>query len=474
MKDEDYNMDENGASEEFFSELLMRFESMIEKGESFFFDSDDLMDIIDYYILSGNPENAKIAIENGLTQYPDNILFTVYQARYLFMIQETAKAIKILKQIEKVNPNEADVLLALGEFSSYSKKHSEAASYLERALKLVEEDDKLAIIEHLIDEYETIGQHKKMIPHLKKLIEVQTTNFEAMNQLSFCYSILNKEDEGLKYFNSIIEENPFNIVAWFNLGNLFSSLELYEKAIDSYEYVLAIEPEYITAGVKMASALMLIERIDEAIEVLEAMLKFDPSEASVYYNLGACYADKKNYKKAEKFYVEALKFEPDLTEASLGLAYAYVGLNKHKNALKEIKKVLEVIDEMPELWFLRAYIETNLDLFEESLLSINKGLEIKPDDFTARLTLAGIYTDYREDYETAIEVLEEGLRLDPKCVDLIYRLSAILFEAGKNNEAIKKLHDALSLDKEKLYLLYDYNPSLEFYEDVEETIKHYF
>lgn len=474
MKEEDYNMGEDEGSEELFSELIIRFEKMISQGENVFFDSDDLLDIIDYYMLSENKKNAKIAIESGLAQYPSNVLFKVCHARYLIMLGENTKAKKVLKQIEKENSNDADVLLALAEFYSYEKKHSDAAKYFELALKLIDEEDKFSIIENLIDEYESIGQHKKMIPHLKKMIQLEFNSVEAMNQLSFCYTILGKEDEGIEYFSGLIETSPFNVLAWFNLGNLFYSLELFEKAIDAYEYVLAIEPEYVTAGVKMATALISIEKNQEAISVLESILKYDPHEASIYNILGTCYSELKEYKIAEKYYKDALKLQPDLLEASLGLVYVYVRQDNFKSAHKQIKKITKLIIEISEIWFLKAFIETNLELYDEALDSIIHGLEYKPEDFAARIILAEIFTGHYSDYESAIHVLNEGLLIDPENVVLLYTLAAIYLEAGMIYEAKNQLHEALSTDREKLYILYDYNPSLQNHEVVIEISKHYF
>ncbi len=459
MEHEDFNMD-GTQSDDFLSELLSRFEQMMKSKKSAFFDADELIELIDYYIMTTQLHLAKQALELALHQYADNIDIQVYHARYLHAAGRSSKAIEILREIISNQPDNVDALISIGEVLSDTGKQSEAVRYLEKALKYVESEERPMVIQQIIDSLDEAGQHYRMIPYLKELISLQPGNPEAMSGLAYCFNILNREEEGIVFFMKMIDSNPFNTYAWFNLGSLSYNLGLYEKAVEAFEFVLAIEPEFTTAAIKLGASLSALERIDSAIEVYKQVLEYEKKDASIYNYLGHCYSTKKSYKKAVHYFHKAISLDQEMTEAHLGLVYAYAGNSEFEAAYRHISKIMTDYDDAAELWFYKAYLEEQLEKYTDAMDSFRKGLSINPSDIDGWLSLSGMYTEYGEDYYGALDVLNDALKEHPGNAEILYRGASICFEGGLRSEGTEWLHDALTEDSSKYELIFEYNPLL--------------
>jgi len=459
MEHGDFNMD-GSQSDDFLSELLSRFEQMMKNQKSEFFDSDELIELIDYYIMTSQLHLAKRALDLALSQYSENIEIQVYKAMYLHAAGRSAKAIELLREIIEKQSDNVEALISLGEILSDTGKQSEAVKCLEKALKHVDKEERPIVIQQIIDALDDAGQHYKMIPYLKELISIQPGNPDAMSSLAYCYNILSREEEGATFFLKIIEHDPFNTYAWFNLGNLHYNLTFYEKAIESYGYVLAIEPKFTSAVIKMGASLSALERIDSAIEVYKQVLEYEKKDASIYNYLGHCYSTKKNYKKAIHYFHKAISLDQEMTEAHLGLVYAYAGNSEFEAAYRHITKIITDYEDTAELWFYKAYLEEQLEKYPEAIISFRKGITINPSDIDGWLSLSGMHTEYEDNYYGALDILNEALKEHPGNVEILYRCAAICFEGGLTSEGGEWLHDALSEDSSKYELMFEYNPLL--------------
>jgi len=472
MENEDFNMD-GSQSDDFLSELLSRFEQMMNNHQPSFFDVDELLELVDYYIVSQQLPFARRALDIAMSQYPDNKDVLIYQCRYYHASGRSLKAVEMLHEILKNGEENVEALISLGEILSDMGKYAEAVDYLESALKLVDDEEKQFVIQQIVDALDDAGQHHKMIPYLKELIIINPGNSEAMSGIAYCFNILNREEEGVAYFSKIADADPYNTYAWFNLGTLYFGIGLYEKAIDAFGYVLAIEPKFTTAAIKMGSALSALERHDSAIDVYNSVLEYEKKDASIYCYLAYCYSQKKDFQSAIHNFHKSLVLDAEMTESHLGLVYAYAGLDQFDIAYRHILLVLLDYDDVSDLWFYKAYLEEQLDNYQGAIDSFRKGLAISPTDVNAWLSLAGMLTDYLNDHYGALDMIDEALKTNINNPELLYRSAAICFEASFKNEGIVRLHRALTIDKTKSELIFLYNPLLENNSTILEILNQY-
>jgi tetratricopeptide (TPR) repeat protein len=473
MSNKDFNLDNDAFSDDFFSGLLSRFEQMYNEKDYTFFDSDELEEIINYYLTTEELSYAEYAIEIALKQFPNSTEFLCFHAQCIHLQGESDKAIELLNELEDANPETIEIFILLGEIFRDTGKSVQSIRYFEKALSLADEEEVADIVEQIIDSLYESGQHNRIIPYYKKLLKIQPNNSSAMSGLAFCFTMLNREEEGIHFFQKIIENNHFNEIAWFCLGNLFFDCDLYEKSIEAFDYVLAIEPNYTTASIKKGYAYISLKNIDDAINIFVELLNTEDDDFSIYIYLAYCYSLKGDYNTSLDYYLKVIEIDPEMTEAHIGIGYGYAELGQYDFALKHIRIVLDDYEDSDEIWEYRAFLEEKVGLFTDACMSFDKCIELNPENTTARLDYSSLLIDELDDFERAKAVIDEGLKFDTMDVHLIYRMAAIHFEAGLEQEATQWLHTALAIDKQSIQLLYDYSPQLLLYPKITEIISLY-
>src|SRR5215218_45555 len=106
----------NENSEERNEELgiIKKFEAMVSRNETVFFDLSDFEFIIDHYTTSFNYKKALQACEAALNQYPFSTELLIDKSQLLAMSGNFAEAIDMIDQVALLDPDNADVLVTRG------------------------------------------------------------------------------------------------------------------------------------------------------------------------------------------------------------------------------------------------------------------------------------------------------------------------------------------------------------------------
>src|SRR5690606_36439409 len=109
--------------EQFFnnSELIDRFEQMLEDREVLFFDAEEYCEIISYYFDVGDLSYAKKAIEYAAEMYPNNTEIEIKILDYFIVIENLQAASFFIKDLKDVAQNDMDYLIC--EASFWSKNY---------------------------------------------------------------------------------------------------------------------------------------------------------------------------------------------------------------------------------------------------------------------------------------------------------------------------------------------------------------
>ena len=98
--------------EDFFnSELIEGFEQMLDNREYRYYDSEDLVEIIEFYLEVNDSEYAKRALDFAEKMHPENIDIKIKRIEYFLTIEDLKKAAKLIKDLKDLAANELDYLL---------------------------------------------------------------------------------------------------------------------------------------------------------------------------------------------------------------------------------------------------------------------------------------------------------------------------------------------------------------------------
>jgi Flp pilus assembly protein TadD len=193
---------------------------------------------------AGNPEEAK-----------RNAQALVDQAKELYKNDEDERAVQVLEQAIKLDPNNAEAHLRLG--MSYA------------ALDRKPESD---------DEY------KKAIELFKKKVEADPKDASSFFYLGEAYNFLHRDEDATRNYRQAAQLNEKDEEAWYQLGMSLIKLARYSEAVNAFQKALELDANDYRASDGLQDAQDGAQRIREGKKHNEEMLKKEQENANANGN----------------------------------------------------------------------------------------------------------------------------------------------------------------------------------------------
>jgi len=457
------NLPGNTPDDNDINKLVKRFESMLVNNEVYYFESDELIDIIDHYFNSGDPVNLKKAIDFSLERYPHVADLKIARAQFLAYNQKTQEALKLLNDVELVEPSNPDIYTTRGYIYSQMGLSEQAVENYKTALTYTDQPDEVMVA--LGTEFLTQEKYLDAIYYLKKAARHNPSNDYALSELFIAFDSSQKLEEGVEFFQQLIDEDPYNHFAWFNFGLCCSKTGNHDKALESYDYAIAINEKFASAYFNKANALASLNRFTEAIDVYKETFTHEEPDPTAYYYIGECYEQMNDYDHALLYYNKSIKKQPEFADAWLAIGTILDLQNRLTEGIHYIKKAIELNDKEPDYWYVYGDVQRKLGFFEEAGDAYARVIELHYGEWDIWLDYADLL--FEADYAPqALEMLQEAVKQFPDVAELHYRMSAMLISLGKKQEALVHLQSALTLDYDKHNELFTYAPALKENETV--------
>jgi len=437
--------------------LIERFEGMLGFKGHYFFDVDDLEDIIDFYLERNNLSKARQAINLAMSQHPLNVSFLIRKAHFLLASDKTDEALLVLDEAESLDPVNSDILYTRAALFSKMKRYAEAIDQYLQALPEAEEQDE--VYAYIAFEYENLGNYDMALEYLKKGVAINAENFSALYEISFCYEVVQKLEEGISWFKAFLDKHPYSKVAWFCLGVLHSTSGEYEQAIDAYDFVIAIDESYSSAYFNKANAYANLRNYNKALELYKETLGYEDPEVTTYFYIGECYQELEDYENALIFFKKALEMDEFFAESYVGMAEVYESLGQPELSVELMKKALDLYPENSDFWQQLADLLSDQKLYKEALEALEEAAKIDPTALELRDHQAWIYADMG-DLVTAELKLLKAMEEQPEDVMLKYHLGSVVWMSGRIPEALLILDSPLTDSFDLHDYLFDFFPDL--------------
>lgn len=452
------NEDFEWLSDKDVTELIEHFEELVKNGEGHFFDVEEFEAIIDYYLDRHKKSMSRTAIALAKEQHPSCNSFKIREVRLLSMESKYDKALRLLDELELLEPGDEDIYLTRGEIYGLMDRHEEA---IEAYKKILESDsDRIPeVLSSIAYEYESMDDIENAMIYLEKSLELQPYSEEVIQDISFFFDTVGREEEAAEFYASFLNKYPYSKHAWFHLGYFYSMLDLYERAVEAYDFAIAIDDQYAAAFLNMANAYSNMGQYKKAISIYKETFKLEDPDPLTYCYIGECYENLDELSLALENFNMAIDLDKGIVDAWSGIARILVRQGKEKAAIKYYQDAIKMFPREENLKYeLGAlYLQTNelkkaAEIFEPILKN-------NPGHIEAWMNYSLIYA-LEADFEKAIEVLEKGIKSNPEEATLFYRLAGYLYRAGKIEDAYYKMEQAFKLDFEKHDELLEYLPEL--------------
>lgn len=397
--------------------------------------------LADLYYNAERWEEAKSLMEDALQRlegHPRLAAKLGYRLAGLYQARgEENEAYKFLREIDRRNPNQFALKLALGENRFRVRRWREAAKILSALADHPEADQHpgdTARALCMAAEAEKNQRRPGKAPALwTKALEFKPDNLEAINALVKYHTDRGALNDAATYLQAkaeATEDSETKVSLWDSLGDLYhdkledddGALSCYTEALEAAE---PIERKHLPILEKVFPLCRAVGDDEQAARIIGFILAFteDPElraprevqAADAYVALG-------DTGRAIEHLESALELDPMSEPAVTMLVDIYEQKEDYRSAADLLSSYLGRLDEMasdPAEWSRRAALHERLaDLYQHGL----------------------------EDPPAAIEILDQALELDPTRLSCRERLAELYGDAPQFEEKAFYNHQALVAD----------------------------
>ena len=364
----------NDNFQEFFSDSIIKFESMINSNKFLFFDSEEFESIIIYYLESGNSSMANKAIKMAIEQYPKNTSILLLKVEALIFENNIGEAEKIIDSLYEIDRNNSEIIIQKSRILSKRKKHSKSINLLKKISKDCEfYSDALVMIGK---EYLFIDNFENAKEKFKEYIKNHQLDYAVLNNLLYCFDALGNTDDTINYLNDFLEENPYCEVAWHQLGKQYLKKELFKEALTAFDFAIISDDSFVGAYLEMGKVLEKLNKINQAIEQYEIVTKIDEPNPFALYRIACCHNKLGNIELAISYYNKTVEEDPIHDSAWMSLATSYYKQKDYLEAKNHLIKAIEIDSENIKYWELYCKINLDLNNNEEVEISFKEILSL--------------------------------------------------------------------------------------------------
>ena len=449
---------------------LSKFESMLKTNDVYFFDAVEFETIIEHYLNIGKHSLAKKAVQLGLEQHPTSIQLKLMKVEILIFEDELEEAVKMLTNVEAVEPHNDEVYIQKAVILSKRKKHIEAISILKESLQYIE--DPADIWSMMGMEYLYLDDFENARLNFAKCIDVDYEDYSSLYHIVYCFDMQENHEEAIKFLNSYLDKNPYCEVAWHQLGRQYFEIGMFKEALTSFDYSVLIDESFIGGYLEKAKTLEELNRYEEAIENYLITLELDDPTAFAYVRIGECYEQLNNIHTAIHFYKKAVHEDPLLDRGWILLTNACYSNKNYQKALYYINKAIQ-IDEANALYW-RRYGDINLKLnfYEEAVKAFYTCIELGDQEIELFIALTDLLL-FLGEFNDALKILIKAKKIYKEFAEVEYRLCGLFMILDKEEYSLTHLKNALAIDYEYHSIIKELYPSVYEKERVQEIILKY-
>lgn len=356
---------------------------------------------------------AKI-YKNLIMEEPDNVDYKIQLGNLYTKAGKDDQALTIFQQINKIDSENFDVLIAISGIYRRQKKYEESVGILERALVMCKgsSKDRAKISYNLGFTYRQMGNYDDAIHCFEEVVEENPSDVLANNHLGAIYALQEKHSKAIEAYNRGLKFDSNHPILQFNIAKSYAAIGDKTKALGFYEGALRAKPGW-TEAIEAYSELLLSEnKVNEADEVVTQALKINPDDVKMHTAKGNVYNRQSIFEDAETEFKKALDVDESYKKALTGLAHSLENQGKLDEAIETIVKAEKLHPGDPKIMRQSAHIHISANKLEDALSKISKLQEIDKNDVEA-LNLLGQYYICNDDAQKTEDCFAQIKRINP-------------------------------------------------------------
>ena len=447
--------------------LVERYEDMMKRDASYFFDAHEFEDIADYYIDKGMLGEAMESLDLAFKQYPFSANFLIKKAQVLTILERLPEAVNTLEYAETLEPSNPDLHVAKGSILSKKRKHQCALKHFKKAKELSEEP--LDVFPFIAFEYQCLGNFHQAIKYLISYLEIEPEDDIAIFNIAYCFERLENYNEAIDFFSKLTSKTPYCEIAWYQLGLFYNKSKNYKKAVWAIDYAILIDSSFTAGYHEKARSHSQLGETKKALSTYLLTLELQEPSGYIYLKIALCYKELSLHKEAIRYLTKATHEDPQLSEAWMEMGLCLDEINHTEEALHYVEKAVNLNPKDLEYLYIQTKMYKKIGLIIETDIGYKKLIDLGCNSPTIWMEYAHIIKDMNE-HKDAISILKQSLNLNKKHPDILFRLGAFLFLDNQLALSTKYLQKAYSIKQERIAELYKHIPDLEINEEFRQII----
>ncbi|MBR1850348.1 MAG: tetratricopeptide repeat protein [Bacteroidales bacterium] len=446
--------------------LVNEFENTILKGQSHFFDTDEIEVIIDFYLETADLDKMETAILYAENLYPGSAEVRLRRSHLYSARNQFDQSLAILSDLERKDPTNTDVAYALGALYSMTDHPEMAIAYFQKAAA----DGYMlgTVYANIADEYYKLNRYDDAARFYKKAVAAGSDDHHVLLGLLDAYSDMDQPEAAADYFRKMVEREPYSHYAWYCLAEAYYTLGMYEHAIDAFEYAIAIDKTFFDAYMAIADCyedagqpLKAVESLRRSLDYAEHKEVVSFAIGSVYLRMNNCEAALPYFKQAEQeIRATALLSTPLLvSDLYASLADCYRAMGEYYLAVQSATTALTSSPDPARVLRFLGSLHEEYGEHEQAELALRGAIEREPEadenwtSYIDYLIRAGRYAD-------ALDQALQGAAAADDGPQFAIRFAAIYFRLGQRNSMFHFLLVALQSGSESIDTLLTLCPEM--------------
>nr|WP_299343635.1 tetratricopeptide repeat protein [Allomuricauda sp.] len=436
---------------------ISKFESMLKTDDVYFFDAEDFEDIIHFYLNNGKIALGKKAIQIGLEQHPNSLELKLLHVEVLVFEDKFETAEGILDRLQEIHSHNEEIYIQRANIRSKQDRHQEAVDFLLEALHISE--DSLDVHSLLGMEYLFMDDFERAKQSFMRCVSFDEGDYSSLYNVVYCFEFLEDYQGAIHYLNDYLERNPYCEVAWHQLGKMYQAQEMYQEALTSFDFAIISDDSFIGAYFEKGKVLERLGKYNEAIENYETTISIDDPTSHAYLRIGRCHEKLGNDDLAKYYFYNTVHEDPLLDKGWLAITDFHLRLKNFEKALFYINKAINIDGENPLYWKRAAKIYFQLGNLDEADFAYKQTVDLGNYELDTWMHWAETLKQVG-DYNSAIQVLVQGVEFYPEVSDIHYKLAGLYLKNEEVEKSQEKIEEAIQINAHKLHLFEEEFPEL--------------
>jgi predicted O-linked N-acetylglucosamine transferase (SPINDLY family) len=311
---------------------------------------------------------------------------SIQGARRAHQIGNRSEAVRLCREILRLNPRDFDALYLLGYLHSQAGELEEAERLIAEALKINPYSSDAAYNRGCI--LQTLARHAEALACFDQAIAINARFLDAIVNRGISLRALKRPVEALASFDRALELKSDDAECWNSRATALMELGQPGEALASLGRALALNADYADAWSNRGVALHRLRRHAEALGSFAKSLALNPNSFTAWSNRGSTLMDLHRFREAIQDLDRALVLRPDYLEACINRGIAFTALKEQDRALASFAQALKAHPGSTEALYNRANTFMVFKRFEEAAKDCESLLKLDPEYKYARGFLA--------------------------------------------------------------------------------------